>query len=167
MLVKAVPHSWIQFLSHYLLPCRKRCGEVRNVNRSVMSDSLQPYGLQPAWLLCPWNFPGKNTGVDSYPFSKASSQPSDWTRVSYTAGKFFTVWNHSKIKWLKATIHLLMSRQRSKLARPPGKVASLSPMLWWLGFLTWLQLSSSSIPRAWPKVCWWLRLWAGSHVSIA
>ena len=28
-----------------------------------MSDSLQPHGLQPARLLCPWNFPGKNTGV--------------------------------------------------------------------------------------------------------
>ena len=28
-----------------------------------MSDSLQPYGLQPARLLCPWGFPGKNTGV--------------------------------------------------------------------------------------------------------
>ena len=29
---------------------------------SVMSDS-RPHGLQPARLLCPWNFPGKNTGV--------------------------------------------------------------------------------------------------------
>ena len=31
---------------------------------SVMSNSLQPRGLQPARLLCQWNFPGKNTGVD-------------------------------------------------------------------------------------------------------
>ena len=29
---------------------------------SVVSDSLQPYGLQPVKLLCPWDFPGKNTG---------------------------------------------------------------------------------------------------------
>ena len=28
-----------------------------------MSDSLQPYGLQPSKLLCPWDFLGKNTGV--------------------------------------------------------------------------------------------------------
>ena len=28
-----------------------------------MSDSLRPHGLQPTWLLCPWNFPGKSTGV--------------------------------------------------------------------------------------------------------
>ena len=30
---------------------------------SVVSDSLQPQGLQPARLLCPWDSPGKNTGV--------------------------------------------------------------------------------------------------------
>ena len=31
--------------------------------KSVMSDSLQPHGLQPANLLHPWEFPGKNTRV--------------------------------------------------------------------------------------------------------
>ena len=30
---------------------------------SVMSESLQPYGMQPTRLLCPWDSPGKNTGV--------------------------------------------------------------------------------------------------------
>ena len=29
-----------------------------------MSNSLQPHGLYPARLLCPWDSPGKNTGVD-------------------------------------------------------------------------------------------------------
>ena len=29
-----------------------------------MSDSLQPHGGYPARLLCPLDFPGKNTGVD-------------------------------------------------------------------------------------------------------
>ena len=28
-----------------------------------VSNSLQPHGLEPARLLCPWNSPGKNTGV--------------------------------------------------------------------------------------------------------
>ena len=28
-----------------------------------MPYSVRPYGLQPARLLCPWNSPGKNTGV--------------------------------------------------------------------------------------------------------
>ena len=30
---------------------------------SVMSNSLRLYGLQPTRLLCPWDSPGKNTGV--------------------------------------------------------------------------------------------------------
>ena len=30
---------------------------------SVVSDSLRPHGLQPARLLCPWDSPGKHTGV--------------------------------------------------------------------------------------------------------
>ena len=33
------------------------------VSHSVMSESLQPHGLQPTRLLCPWDSPGKNTGV--------------------------------------------------------------------------------------------------------
>ena len=30
---------------------------------SVVSDSVQPHGLQPTRLLHPWDSPGKNTGV--------------------------------------------------------------------------------------------------------
>ena len=30
---------------------------------SVVSDSVRPHRLQPTRLLCPWDFPGKNTGV--------------------------------------------------------------------------------------------------------
>jgi len=32
-------------------------------SRSVVSDSSRPHGLQPTRLLCPWDFPGKSTGV--------------------------------------------------------------------------------------------------------
>src|SRR5574339_305353 len=28
-----------------------------------MKDSSQPYGPQPSRILCPWDSPGKNTGV--------------------------------------------------------------------------------------------------------
>ena len=37
-----------------------------SVSGSVVSDSLWPYGLQPTRLLCPWDSPGKNTGVGSH-----------------------------------------------------------------------------------------------------
>ena len=35
-------------------------------SRSVMSNTLQAHGLQPDRLFCPWNSPGKNTGVGSH-----------------------------------------------------------------------------------------------------
>ena len=34
-----------------------------SVSHSVVPDSLRPHGLQPTRLLCPWDSPGKNTGV--------------------------------------------------------------------------------------------------------
>ena len=40
--------------------------ESESVSRSVMSDSLWSYGLQPTRLLCPQNPPGKDTGVGSH-----------------------------------------------------------------------------------------------------
>ena len=32
-------------------------------SRSVMSNPQRPHGLQPSRLLCPWDFPGRSTGV--------------------------------------------------------------------------------------------------------
>ena len=32
-------------------------------SRSIVSNSSRPHGLQPTRLLCPWDFPGKSTGV--------------------------------------------------------------------------------------------------------
>ena len=51
---------------------------------SIMSNSLIPYGLQPARPLCPWDSPGKNTGVGAVPSSRGSSRPRDGTYVSCT-----------------------------------------------------------------------------------
>ena len=35
-------------------------------SRSVVSNFLWPHGLQSARLLCPWNFPDKNSGAGSH-----------------------------------------------------------------------------------------------------
>ena len=40
--------------------------ESESVSCSVMSDSLQLHGLYSDRLLCPWDSPGKNTGVGSH-----------------------------------------------------------------------------------------------------
>ena len=48
---------WLQ--TTYFPSCIKYVGAC--LVSSVVSNSLQPYG--PVWLLCPWDSPGKNTGV--------------------------------------------------------------------------------------------------------
>jgi len=63
---------------------------------SVMSHSLQPYGLYPCRQLCSWDSSGKNTGIGcAISSSRGSSQPRDWTWVSYVsciAGIVFAAW---------------------------------------------------------------------------
>ena len=45
------------------LPSPRHESEKWKWSRPVVSDSLRPHGLQPTRLLCPWDFPGKSTGV--------------------------------------------------------------------------------------------------------
>ena len=42
------------------------CEENESESYSVVSYSLKPCGLQPTRLLCLWDFPCKNTGVDRH-----------------------------------------------------------------------------------------------------
>ena len=70
--------------------------------------TLRPRGLYPTRLLCPWNFPDKNTGGDHHFLLQGSSQSRDRTRVScigrqilyHTAppGKPRVQPHHSKLK---------------------------------------------------------------------
>ena len=54
-----MPHSETQ-----PMPCVCVCVCVSVCVRcTVVSDSWQPHGVQPSRLLCPWDSPGKNTGV--------------------------------------------------------------------------------------------------------
>ena len=68
--------------------------ESESVTCSVMSDSLRPHGLQPARLLCPWNFPGKNTEVGSH----SILQPARLLRPWNSPGKNTGVGSHSLLQ---------------------------------------------------------------------
>ena len=76
---------------------------------SVVSDSLWSHGLLPARLLCPWTFPGKNTGVGYFLHQRI----------------FLTQGLNSHL------LHLLQWRVDSLPLAPPGKVevAQSSPTL--------------------------------------
>ena len=81
------------------------------VNHSDMSYSLQSHGLQPARLLCPWNSPDKDTGVDCHSllqgiFLTQGSNPHLIMSPALVGG-FFTFcvtwkapnWLNSNTKW--------------------------------------------------------------------
>ena len=67
---------------------------------------LWPPGLWTVRLLCPWNFPGKNTGVGCHFLlsrSLGSSQPKDRTHIScilYHGGFFTTASPGKPYKWM-------------------------------------------------------------------
>ena len=61
---------------------------------SVMSDSVQPYGLQPPRLLCPWDSPGKNTRMGCRALLQGIFLTQGWNprllRLPALAIRFFT-----------------------------------------------------------------------------
>ena len=65
-----------------------------------MSNSLQPHGLWPIRFLCPWDYPGRNTGVGSH---------------SLLQGIFLTQGLNSHL------VHLLHWQVSSLPLTPPGK----------------------------------------------
>ena len=52
---------------------------------SVVSHSLQLHGLEPARLLCPWDSPGKNTGMGSHFLLQGIFPTQGLTLVSYVS----------------------------------------------------------------------------------
>ena len=89
---KKPPASLIQCIFTIFSACARVC--------SVVSDSLWPHGMQPARLLCPRDFPGKNTGLGCH---------------FLLQGIFLT---QGLNPWL---LHLLHWQAIFKITEPPGK----------------------------------------------
>ena len=86
--------QWMYFkVLYFPFPCWDSRGYwLVSVNRSVMLDSLRPHGLQPTRLLVHEIFQARILEWVAISFSRGSSQLRDQTRVSCTAGTFFTNW---------------------------------------------------------------------------
>ena len=83
----------------YLLLHMWACSSVA----SLLSNSLRPYGLQPFRLFCPWDSPGKNTGVGYHALPQ---------------GIFLIQGSKSSL------LSLLLQQAGSLPLAPPGKPAS-------------------------------------------
>ena len=59
-------------------------------SHQVVPKSSQSHVLQPARLLCPWDSPGKNSGLGCHFFLLGSSWPRNRTPISCLARRLFT-----------------------------------------------------------------------------
>ena len=84
----------------------------RNNNKTILCvlscfscvQAVQPCGLQPTRLLCPWGFPGKNTGVGCHALLQGSSRPRDRrTCVSCIGRQVLYHWHHLGSPYLRVT----------------------------------------------------------------
>ena len=73
-----------------------------------MSDSSQPHGPQPTRLLCPWDFPGKGTGVGCH----CRLQPPLLYQITYWCFKLLKLLRLFS-KCSKVQIHLFNRRKGS------------------------------------------------------
>ena len=75
-------------------------------------DSLQPHGLQPTGLLCPWNSPGENTGVGCHVFLQGifQTQGPNWRLPHFRHWQVHSLLLHHlgspmiSVYWLKCPI---------------------------------------------------------------
>ena len=68
---------------------------VKNVVVSIAKlcpTLLWPHGLLPTRLLCPWHFPGKNSGAGCHFFFQGISQPKDQTCISCIGRQILYRW---------------------------------------------------------------------------
>ena len=83
-------------------------------SHSVMSDSLEPHGLQPTRLLCPWDFLGKGTGVGCLAFSV-------WDLYTILKGK-------GSVTYF-GTRNVALSSNNKKAKIEPSRVPSVLPYI--------------------------------------
>ena len=83
-----------------LLLCQSHACDTVVVKMLVTQSCLPllwPHGLQPVRLLCPWDSPGKSTGVGSHALLQGIF-PTQGSNLGLThCRKFFTIWATSRI----------------------------------------------------------------------
>ena len=116
---------------------------------SVVSDSLQCYGLVPARLLCPWDSPGENTGVGLhallqgiFPTQGLNPRLLNWQKnsllMTHQGGigsaksrRREIAWHLQRTSCIQASLEHRMRRVRQRLHRREaskhGKKLGLSP----------------------------------------
>ena len=105
-------------------------------SRSVVSDSLWPYGLQPTRLLRPWDLPVKSTGVGCNRLLRRYQLVKPYVYMAFIVG-----WN---IKGYKSIQRIVMqkdfhnSKERKKIFFQMNKVWPLGFQIFSYFLMFWL-----------------------------
>ena len=83
--------NWGDWINIYTLLMKVKC---ERVSYSVVSNSLQPHGLEPTRLLCHGILQARTLGWVAIPFSRGSSQRRDQIQVSHMCRKILYHLNH-------------------------------------------------------------------------
>ena len=96
-----------------------------------MSNSVQPHRLQPTRLLCPWDFPGKDTG-GGLPFPSPEDLPNPGIKPGSPALQADSYWlSYKGSPCLTGTAAGLLSRfGRVRLCATPETAAHRPPRPW-------------------------------------
>ena len=134
-----------------------------------MSDSLQPHELQPARLLCPWDSPGKNTGVGCHALLQIfQTRRSNLSLLDLLlAGGPFTCWD---TRDACTSYYLAVKSRDTVMANVP--IQRSVPLLPWLNVLespSSTFMDKQPLPRAWLDLKLATQdssIWANSHVNL-
>ena len=86
---------------------------------SVTPSCLRPHGPEPCRLLCPWDFPGKNTGVGSHSLLQEifPAQGSNWMFDALVDGFFTTAPPGKPTRYTKTKTPTSTSKELGETAR--------------------------------------------------
>ena len=124
-----------------------------------MSDSLQPHGLYPARLLCPWDFPDKNTEMDCYflhqgIFHTQGSNP--LSCISCISRQVLYKLSHWQVKMLGSHVDFRASPLAQLVKNPPAMQEAPVRFLGWED-----SLEKGEAPH--PSILAWRPPWTTVH----
>ena len=94
-------------------------------------------------------------------FSRGSSRPRDWTRVSHIVDKRFTIWTTREVQGFKSALQpCLCSLCLSRSPPSPGCPTPTSSYIWWQYLRWWLGSFQGVAQFSW----WSPRYNGGEHV---
>ena len=130
-----------------------------SVSHSVVSNSLQPHGLWPTRLLCPWGSLGKNIGVDCHSLLQRLFRTQGLNSGLLHCRQILYLLNYSQcllISWLQSPSAVILKPKKIKFPLPFLNPAwtSRSSQFMYCWSLAWRVLSITLLSCEMSAIVW-------------